>query len=196
MGGDGGELRYEISQNAYIKLVLYARKHKTAAVNGVLVGRVSPQKNDVVEITDSLHPHSGTDTPLNVTFLRAPSHALLTVNVPLVFRGEDVSPSLTKVPTACTNMYEMGLLSVRARVALLSCCALFCVICSKEARKALLEERPGTNNSTITAMISVKWKEGKQAWNTKAAEAMEAYNKELEKYNNSIAAATDDKHQL
>ncbi|KAK1571123.1 hypothetical protein Q3G72_012208 [Acer saccharum] len=54
MGGGGGELRYEISQNAYIKLVLYARKHKTAAVNGVLVGRVSPQKNDVVEITDSV----------------------------------------------------------------------------------------------------------------------------------------------
>ncbi|KAK0587353.1 hypothetical protein LWI29_021419 [Acer saccharum] len=54
MGGGGGELRYEISQNAYIKLVLYARKHKTTAVNGVLVGRVSPQKNDVVEITDSV----------------------------------------------------------------------------------------------------------------------------------------------
>ncbi|KAK0598296.1 hypothetical protein LWI29_033440 [Acer saccharum] len=54
MGGGGGELRYEISQNAYIKLVLYARKHKTAAVNGVLVGRVSPQKNDIVEITDSV----------------------------------------------------------------------------------------------------------------------------------------------
>ena len=54
MGGGGGELRYEISQNAYIKLVLYARKHKTAAVNGVLVGQVSPQKNDVVEITDSV----------------------------------------------------------------------------------------------------------------------------------------------
>ncbi|KAK0575243.1 hypothetical protein LWI29_035950 [Acer saccharum] len=53
-GGGGGELRYEILQNAYIKLVLYARKHKTAAVNGVLVGRVSPQKNDVVEITDSV----------------------------------------------------------------------------------------------------------------------------------------------
>ncbi|KAK1564809.1 hypothetical protein Q3G72_012127 [Acer saccharum] len=70
---------------------------------------------------------------------------------------------------------------------------------SKEARKALLEERPGTSNSTITAMISVKWKElseeEKQAWNAKAAEAMEAYKKELEEYNNSIAAATDDKQQ-
>ncbi|KAH7550200.1 hypothetical protein JRO89_XS13G0153800 [Xanthoceras sorbifolium] len=43
-----------------------------------------------------LHLHAGTDAPLNVTFLRAPSHALLKVNVPLVFRGEDVSPGLRK----------------------------------------------------------------------------------------------------
>ncbi|KAK1555609.1 hypothetical protein Q3G72_028927 [Acer saccharum] len=160
-GGGGGELRYKILQNAYIKLVLYARKHKTAVVNGVLVGRVSPQKNDVVEITDSV--------PLSHAHLRLLSNL--------------------ETPSSC----------VRARAALLSCCALFCVICGKEARKALLEERPGTNNSTITAMISVKWKElseeKKQAWNVKAAEAMEAYKKELEKYNNSIAAATDDKQQ-
>ncbi|KAK1572914.1 hypothetical protein Q3G72_012740 [Acer saccharum] len=70
---------------------------------------------------------------------------------------------------------------------------------NKESRKALLEERPGTNNSTISTLISVKWKElseeEKQTWNTKAAEAMEAYKKELEEYNNSIAAATDDKQQ-
>ena len=29
---------------------------------------------------------------------------------------------------------------------------------SKETRKSLAEERPGTNNSTITALISLKWK--------------------------------------
>ncbi|KAL5750047.1 hypothetical protein ACOSP7_024650 [Xanthoceras sorbifolium] len=67
---------------------------------------------------------------------------------------------------------------------------------SKETRKALLEERPGTNNSTINTLISVKWKElseeEKQAWNAMAAEAMEAYKKELEEYNKSIAGATDD----
>ncbi|KAK4841061.1 hypothetical protein QYF36_024759 [Acer negundo] len=55
---------------------------------------------------------------------------------------------------------------------------------SQESRKALLEERPGTNSSTIIALISVKWKElseeEKQAWNAKAVEAMEAYKKELE----------------
>ncbi|TXG74401.1 hypothetical protein EZV62_002980 [Acer yangbiense] len=74
------------------------------------------------------------------------------------------------------------------------------VVMSKAKRQeALLEERPGTNNFTITAMMSVKWKERseeeKQAGNAKAAEAMEAYKKELEEYNNSIVAATDDNQQ-
>ncbi|KAI7992088.1 High mobility group B protein 13 [Camellia lanceoleosa] len=62
---------------------------------------------------------------------------------------------------------------------------------SKEARKNLLEERPGINNSTLNALISVKWKElseeDKQTWNEKAAEAKEAYKKELEEYNKSAA---------
>ncbi|GFZ07354.1 uncharacterized protein family [Actinidia rufa] len=56
----GGELRYEIGQNAYIKLVLHALKHKTAAVNGVLLGRLSG--GDAVEIADavpSFHSHLG-----------------------------------------------------------------------------------------------------------------------------------------
>ncbi|XWS49528.1 hypothetical protein CRYUN_Cryun12cG0010700 [Craigia yunnanensis] len=43
-----------------------------------------------------LHLHAGTDAPLNVTFIRAPSQALLKVDVPLVFRGEDVCPGLRK----------------------------------------------------------------------------------------------------
>ncbi|CAK9236860.1 unnamed protein product [Sphagnum troendelagicum] len=36
-----GSTRYEIAQTAYVKLVLHALKHKTSAVNGVLIGRVS-----------------------------------------------------------------------------------------------------------------------------------------------------------
>jgi len=43
-----------------------------------------------------IHLKAGTDAPLNVTFIRAPSHALLKVDVPLVFRGDDVSPGLKK----------------------------------------------------------------------------------------------------
>ncbi|KAF3448679.1 hypothetical protein FNV43_RR09392 [Rhamnella rubrinervis] len=67
---------------------------------------------------------------------------------------------------------------------------------SKEARKNLAEERPGTNNSIINALISVKWKEmneeERKIWNEKAAEAMEAYKKELEEYNKNIAAKAEE----
>uniref|UniRef100_A0A1J3K9V9 High mobility group B protein 6 n=1 Tax=Noccaea caerulescens TaxID=107243 RepID=A0A1J3K9V9_NOCCA len=65
---------------------------------------------------------------------------------------------------------------------------------SKDARKALTEERPGTSSSTVTALISVKWKElgeeEKQVYNEKAAKLMEAYKKELEDYNKKTAATT------
>ncbi|KAK4769653.1 hypothetical protein SAY86_027803 [Trapa natans] len=44
----------------------------------------------------AIHLHSGTDAPLNVTFTRAPSHALLKVDVPLLYRGEDVCHGLRK----------------------------------------------------------------------------------------------------
>ncbi|KAJ9173671.1 hypothetical protein P3X46_016784 [Hevea brasiliensis] len=43
-----------------------------------------------------IHLHSITDIPINGTFIRAPSTALLKVDVPLVFTGEDVSPGLRK----------------------------------------------------------------------------------------------------
>ncbi|XP_060206883.1 high mobility group B protein 13-like [Lycium barbarum] len=62
---------------------------------------------------------------------------------------------------------------------------------SREERKKLVEERPGINNSTINALISLKWKElseeEKQVWNKEAAEAMEAYKKEMEEYNKNVA---------
>ncbi|KAJ3682996.1 hypothetical protein LUZ60_013223 [Juncus effusus] len=61
---------------------------------------------------------------------------------------------------------------------------------SKETRKQLQEERPGMNNSTLNALISVKWKElsdeEKQKWNEKAALSMDKYKKEMEEYNKSI----------
>uniref|UniRef100_A0A2C9WC65 HMG box domain-containing protein n=1 Tax=Manihot esculenta TaxID=3983 RepID=A0A2C9WC65_MANES len=67
---------------------------------------------------------------------------------------------------------------------------------NKEARKCLMQERPGITNSTLNALISVKWKElseeERQIWNVKAAEAMEVYKKEMEEYNKS-AASSDDK---
>ncbi|XP_057751400.1 high mobility group B protein 6-like [Arachis stenosperma] len=67
---------------------------------------------------------------------------------------------------------------------------------SKEARKALHEERPGINISTLNALISLKWKElseeDRQMWNGKASEAMEVYKKELEEYNKTIATSTEE----
>ncbi|KAF3684206.1 High mobility group B protein 6 [Capsicum annuum] len=62
---------------------------------------------------------------------------------------------------------------------------------SREERKKLVEERPGITNSTINALISLKWKElseeEKQVWNKEAAEAMEAYKTEMEEYNKTAA---------
>lgn len=67
---------------------------------------------------------------------------------------------------------------------------------SIETRKNLYEERPGISNSTVSALISVKWKElsekEKQTWNEEAAEAMEAYKKELEEYTKSVVAAMEE----
>ncbi|XP_038882160.1 high mobility group B protein 6-like [Benincasa hispida] len=70
------------------------------------------------------------------------------------------------------------------------------ILFSKEARKSVTEERPGVNNFTVNAMISVKWKElsegERKIWNDKAAEAMEAYKKEVEEYNKSVAEMKGD----
>ncbi|CAN1178177.1 High mobility group B protein 13 [Linum perenne] len=70
---------------------------------------------------------------------------------------------------------------------------------SKEARKSIMQERPGVNNSTVTALISLKWKELKeeerQIWNAKAAETMDVYKKEIEEYNKSLAAGASAEDQ-
>ncbi|KAM6552551.1 hypothetical protein CsatB_013313 [Cannabis sativa] len=68
----GGELKYEIAQNAYIKLVLHALKHKASSVNAVLLGRVAPGNDDVIEITDSVplfHSHIGLLPQLEISLI-------------------------------------------------------------------------------------------------------------------------------
>jgi len=69
----GGESRYEIGQNAYIKLVLHALKHKSSAVNGVLLGRLSGSDGSpIVEITDSVplfHSQIGVLPPLEIALI-------------------------------------------------------------------------------------------------------------------------------
>ncbi|CAJ2676473.1 unnamed protein product [Trifolium pratense] len=71
------------------------------------------------------------------------------------------------------------------------------ILFSKEARKNILEERPGLGANMLTTLISLKWKdmseEDKQVWNAKASEAMDAYKKEMEEYNKSIAAKVEQK---
>ncbi|XP_019150126.1 PREDICTED: ER membrane protein complex subunit 8/9 homolog [Ipomoea nil] len=67
----GCDTRYEIHQNAYIKLVLHALKHKSSAVNGVLLGRPSPA-GDAVEVTDSVplfHSQLGLLPPLEISLI-------------------------------------------------------------------------------------------------------------------------------
>ncbi|XP_047338090.1 ER membrane protein complex subunit 8/9 homolog [Impatiens glandulifera] len=66
-----GEVRYVIAQNAYIKLILHAIKHKTSAVNGILLGRFSSSSDTdpLVEITDSVplfHSQIGLLPPLEI----------------------------------------------------------------------------------------------------------------------------------
>ncbi|KAG5543557.1 hypothetical protein RHGRI_016333 [Rhododendron griersonianum] len=72
----GGDMRYEIGQNAFIKLVLQALNHKASAVNGLLLGRLSAYNNDVVEITESVPLfHSQIDLlpPLEIALIQAMS---------------------------------------------------------------------------------------------------------------------------
>ncbi|XP_060199435.1 ER membrane protein complex subunit 8/9 homolog [Lycium barbarum] len=66
------ESTYEINQNAYIKLILHASKHKTNAVNGVLIGRISGDDNNAVEITESVplfHSQIGLLPPLEIALI-------------------------------------------------------------------------------------------------------------------------------
>ncbi|KAL3614824.1 hypothetical protein CASFOL_040485 [Castilleja foliolosa] len=66
-----GESLYEIRQNAYIKLVLHALKHRTSAVNGVLIGRSSADAS-TVEILESVplfHTQIGLLPPLEIALI-------------------------------------------------------------------------------------------------------------------------------
>ncbi|GMI78337.1 3xHigh Mobility Group-box2 [Hibiscus trionum] len=67
---------------------------------------------------------------------------------------------------------------------------------SKEARKTLVQEREGINNSTLNALISVKWKklneEERNSWNGKAPATMEEYKKKLEEYKNKCSEENEE----
>ncbi|KAI4321728.1 hypothetical protein MLD38_035076 [Melastoma candidum] len=72
MGNGDDQPRYEISQAAYIKLVLHAIKHSTSAVNGVLLGRPSSSDASLTEISDAVplfHSHLGLLPNLEISLI-------------------------------------------------------------------------------------------------------------------------------
>jgi hypothetical protein len=56
-------------------------------------------KNSYLQV----HLHVGTNEPMNVTFIIAPSFSLLKIDVPFVFIGDDASPGLL-VPNLFTSL--------------------------------------------------------------------------------------------
>ncbi|KAL1556162.1 ER membrane protein complex subunit 8/9 [Salvia divinorum] len=65
----GGESRYEIHQSAYIKLVLHALKHRTSAVNAVLLGRSAAAGVEIVDSVPLFHSQIGLLPPLEIALI-------------------------------------------------------------------------------------------------------------------------------
>ncbi|KAF5180253.1 ER membrane protein complex subunit 8/9-like protein [Thalictrum thalictroides] len=84
----GGELKYQIGQNAYIKSVLHAIKHKTSAVNGILLGRLL--KDEVIEISDAIplsHSQIGLLPTLEIALIQLDNTKLEALS-----KGKDRNP--------------------------------------------------------------------------------------------------------
>ncbi|PHU10311.1 hypothetical protein BC332_22171 [Capsicum chinense] len=100
-GQHGGNKRLiSVQANQIRKLVNHlGRSHFLSRLFDLEV-RPHFESPDLIEkvrvLPRKVHLEAGSDAPLNVTFIRAPSSALLKVEVPLVFRGEDISPGLKK----------------------------------------------------------------------------------------------------
>ncbi|KAJ8541717.1 hypothetical protein K7X08_002533 [Anisodus acutangulus] len=100
-GQHGGNKRLiSVQANQIRKLVNHlGRSHFLSRLFDLEV-RSDFESNDVIEkvrvLPRKVHLEAASDAPLNVTFIRAPPSALLKVEVPLVFIGDDVSPGLKK----------------------------------------------------------------------------------------------------
>lgn len=73
----GGESRYEIHQNAYIKLVLHALNHPTSAVNAVLLGRSAGAGVEIVDSVPLFHSQIGLLPPLEIALIMVSQHSKL-----------------------------------------------------------------------------------------------------------------------
>ncbi|GAA0148648.1 hypothetical protein Leryth_005706 [Lithospermum erythrorhizon] len=60
---------YEIHQNAYIKLLLHAVKHRTSSVNGVLIGRVNDGATEIVDSVPLFHSQINVLPPLEIALI-------------------------------------------------------------------------------------------------------------------------------
>ncbi|XP_010676394.2 uncharacterized protein LOC104892226 [Beta vulgaris subsp. vulgaris] len=100
-GQHGGNKRLISVQTKQIKK-LVAQMGPSFFLSRLFELQVKPSfdSDDILEnvrvLPRKLHMHAASEAILNVTFIRAPSDALLKIEVPLVFRGEDVSPGLRK----------------------------------------------------------------------------------------------------
>ncbi|XP_051114536.1 uncharacterized protein LOC127240109 [Andrographis paniculata] len=96
----GNKLLISVRTNQIKKLVNHLGRSFFLSRLFDLEVRSDFESQDIVEkvrvLPRKLHLQAGSDAVLNVTFIRAPSTAWLKVDVPLVFRGEDVSPGLKK----------------------------------------------------------------------------------------------------
>ncbi|CAH9084029.1 unnamed protein product [Cuscuta epithymum] len=100
-GQHGGNKRLiSVKTNQIRKLVTHLGRANFLSRLFDLELRPDFESDEIIEkvrvLPRQIHLHAGTDAPLNVTFIRAPSSALLKVDIPISFRGEDVSPGLKK----------------------------------------------------------------------------------------------------
>mmetsp|Transcript_22409 Transcript_22409/g.27017 ORF Transcript_22409/g.27017 Transcript_22409/m.27017 type:complete len:197 (-) Transcript_22409:826-1416(-) len=68
--------QYQLSQKAYIKVILHAAKHPSQSVNGVLIGTAS-KENDTVEIHDAVplfHGQLALAPMLEVALMQVDAH--------------------------------------------------------------------------------------------------------------------------
>ncbi|KAH9626640.1 hypothetical protein KSS87_001100 [Heliosperma pusillum] len=100
-GQYGGNKRLISVQGSQIKKLVNAFGH-SYFLSRLFYLQVKPQfdSDDIIEqvrvLPRLIHLHPSSDAVINVTFIRAPPSALLKVDVPLKFRGEDISPGLRK----------------------------------------------------------------------------------------------------
>ncbi|CAN6466249.1 unnamed protein product [Victoria cruziana] len=68
----GGEVKFLLAQNPYIKLVLHALKHKVSSVNGILIGRLDDASStvDIVDAVPLSHSQIGLLPTLEIALIQ------------------------------------------------------------------------------------------------------------------------------